>query len=87
VFVDFLMPDYGLTRGDATVSLWLVDVGAPVLAGEGLLEVSADGVTIDVPSPVEGILQSIFVREDDVVAAGRRLAVIATRDEQNPREV
>jgi 2-oxoglutarate dehydrogenase E2 component (dihydrolipoamide succinyltransferase) len=79
--VDFVMPDLGLRRGDAWVSVWLVDVGAPVLAGESLLEVAADGVTIDLPAPAEGVLQRILVSEDEPLAVGRRLAVIATGDD------
>lgn len=80
MFVDFIMPDLGLRRGGAWVSLWLVDVGAPILPGEGLLEVAADGVTIDLPAPVAGVLHEILVGEDEPLAAGRRLGVIAVAD-------
>jgi pyruvate/2-oxoglutarate dehydrogenase complex dihydrolipoamide acyltransferase (E2) component len=77
MLVDFIMPDLGLRRGGASVSLWLVDVGSPILPGEGLLEVAADGVTIDLPAPVEGVLHEILVGEDEPLVAGLRLATIA----------
>lgn len=80
MLVDFLMPDLGLRHGVAWVSLWLVDVGSPILPGEGLLEVAADGVTIDLPAPVEGVLHQILVGEDEPLAVGCRLGVIATAD-------
>ena len=77
MLVDFIMPDLGLTRGGATASVWLVDVGAEVLQGEGLLEVTTDGAAIDLPSPADGVLQAVFVGEDDPLATGQRLAVVA----------
>ena len=74
--VDFLMPDLGLTRGGANVGTWLVDVGAEVLRGEGLLEVTADGIVIDLPAPTDGVLHAVFVAEDDPLLPGQRLATI-----------
>lgn len=78
MLTDFLMPDLGLTRGGANVGVWLVDVGAEVLCGEGLLEVTADGVVIDLPAPADGVLRQVFVAEDDVLVPGQRLATIAS---------
>jgi 2-oxoglutarate dehydrogenase E2 component (dihydrolipoamide succinyltransferase) len=74
--VDFTMPDLGLGDETPVVSLWLVDVGARVLEGDRLLEVSADGVTVDLPSPAAGVLSRVFVYEDDRLTPGMRLAVI-----------
>lgn len=76
MLVDFLMPDLGLTRGGANVGGWLVDVGAEVLCGEGLLEVTVDGVVIDLPAPADGVLHAVFVAEDDRLVPGQRLATI-----------
>lgn len=86
MLIDFVMPDLGLRRGGAWVGLWLVDVGAPVLEGEALLEVAAEGVTIDLPSPAEGVLRRILVGEDEPLVAGRRLAVIAANDDARRSE-
>jgi pyruvate/2-oxoglutarate dehydrogenase complex dihydrolipoamide acyltransferase (E2) component len=77
MLIDFLMPDLGLTRGPAAVSIWLVDVGGEVLQGESLLEVTADGAAIDLPSPADGVLEAVFVGEDDPLTPGQRLAVVA----------
>jgi pyruvate/2-oxoglutarate dehydrogenase complex dihydrolipoamide acyltransferase (E2) component len=78
--VDFVMPDLGLGTSATSVGLWLVDVGAAVLCGDGLLEVNAEGVSIELPAPVEGVLQKVFVQEDDLLTPGTRLARITVAD-------
>lgn len=80
MLLDVLMPDLDLRRGSPRVGQWLIDVGAAVLEGDGLLEISAEGVTVEVPSPAEGTLHRVFVREDDELTVGQRLAQIAVAD-------
>lgn len=77
MLVDLFIPDLDLRRGVSRVGQWLVDIGKTVLAGDGVLEISADGVTVEVPSPVEGTLHRVFVGEDDELTPGQRLAQIA----------
>ena len=76
--IDIIMPDLGLGSEPVAVSLWLVDVGAVVSRGDRLLEVTADGVTVDIPSPAGGTLRAVFVYEDDRVTPGMRLGTIET---------
>ncbi len=78
MLVDVVMPDLDLGAAAVTVSLWLVDVGGPLLEGDRLLEVAADGVTVDLPAPAAGTLQAVFVYEDDLLTPGMRLGVIET---------
>lgn len=80
MLLDLIMPDLDLRRGSPRVGQWLVDVGAAVLEGDGVLEISADGVTVELPSPAEGTLHQVFVGEDDELTAGQRLAQIAVLD-------
>ena len=46
------------------------------------LEVAADGVTVDIPSPAAGTLTAVFVYEDDRVTPGMRLATIEALGEE-----
>ncbi|MCE9603566.1 MAG: lipoyl domain-containing protein [Planctomycetia bacterium] len=78
--VDFVMPDLGLNAEPVSVSLWLVDVGSVVLRGDRLLEVAADGITIDIPAPTAGTLRNVYVYEDDRVVPGMRLGTIETSE-------
>ncbi|MGE0534416.1 MAG: biotin/lipoyl-containing protein [Pirellulales bacterium] len=71
-----ILPDLGLGEIPVTASLWLVEPGSRVTEGDRLLEVLADGVTIDLPSPVSGVLVDVLVSEDDRLAVGQPLAVL-----------
>ncbi len=67
-------PEFGLGATPVLVSLWLVPPGAPVLAGDRVLELVAGGVTIDLEAPVSGRLAAQLVDEDEVVSAGATVA-------------
>jgi pyruvate/2-oxoglutarate dehydrogenase complex dihydrolipoamide acyltransferase (E2) component len=40
----------------------------------------ADGVTVDLPSPVTGLLVKLLVSEDDRLTVGQPLAVLETKE-------
>ena len=71
------MPALGESVAEGTVTTWLKSVGDKVEADEALLEVATDKVDSEVPSPVSGYLVEIRVQEDETVAVGTVLAVIA----------
>jgi pyruvate/2-oxoglutarate dehydrogenase complex dihydrolipoamide acyltransferase (E2) component len=75
-----LMPDLDLGDIAVSASVWLVEVGSKVTAGDRLLEVVAGGVTVDLPAPADGILSRVFVTEDDCLSPGQLLAIIAQAD-------
>jgi pyruvate/2-oxoglutarate dehydrogenase complex dihydrolipoamide acyltransferase (E2) component len=79
MLVNVIVPDFGLGSRSMQLGQWLVDVGSPVLAGHGLVEIVAEGVMIELPSPVEGVLHSILVSEDDALEIGMRLATVETQ--------
>lgn len=76
MLVPITMPDLDLGGESVVVSSWLVDVGSIVLRGDRLLEVAADGVTVDIPSPASGTLRAATVYEDDRVTPGMQLGSI-----------
>src|SRR5262245_56575581 len=71
------MPQLGESVTEGTVTRWLRQEGDRVEADEPLLEVSTDKVDTEIPSPASGVLSRIVVREDETVAVGAELAVIA----------
>jgi 2-oxoglutarate dehydrogenase E2 component (dihydrolipoamide succinyltransferase) len=48
-----------------------------VAEDEPLVEVMADGVTVDLPAPAAGILAEKLVADGQSLTVGQRLAVIA----------
>ena len=73
-----ILPDLGLGDVPVTASLWLVEQGKRVTEGDRLLEVLADGVTVDLPAPVTGVLVHVLVSEDERLTVGQPLAVLET---------
>ena len=78
---DFIMPKLGLTMEEGTVVRWLAAEGDQVAAGEVILEVQTDKVTVEVEAPAEGVLGELQVREGETVPIGTVLARIG-----NPQE-
>ena len=74
-----LLPELGLDDSSIVLSLWLVPLGSEVTEGDRLVEVLADGVTIDLPSPASGVLVEIAAGEDDRLQAGQLLGVVETQ--------
>ena len=55
---------------------WLKAPGDAVVRDEPLIELETDKVTVEVPSPADGVLREIFKQEQDEVAPGDRLGSI-----------
>ena len=76
---DVAVPALGESITEGTLAQWLKKPGEAVAADEPLASLETDKVTVDVPSPVAGILSETLVGEGDTVAVG---AVIARIDEK-----
>jgi 2-oxoglutarate dehydrogenase E2 component (dihydrolipoamide succinyltransferase) len=76
---DVAVPALGESITEGTLAQWLKKPGEAVAADEPLASLETDKVTVDVPSPVAGVLSEALVNEGDTVAVG---AVIARIDEK-----
>src|SRR4051794_5296066 len=84
--VDVQVPEMGESVSEGTILDWLVKVGDEVERDQGLVEVSADKVDAELPSPVAGVVTEILAAPDDVVATGTVVARIAVRTaDRGPR--
>ncbi|HEX5442457.1 MAG TPA: lipoyl domain-containing protein [Pirellulales bacterium] len=70
------LPELGLGDRAVVASVWLVERGGEVTAGDRLLEILAGEVTIDLPAPASGLLVETLVDEDEALMVGQPLAVI-----------
>ena len=73
---DVIMPQMGESVAEGTVTKWLKKVGDRVERDEPLLEISTDKVDAEIPSPVDGVLAKILVRESETVAVNTVVATI-----------
>jgi 2-oxoglutarate dehydrogenase E2 component (dihydrolipoamide succinyltransferase) len=71
-----VLPELGLADCPIVLSLWLVPLGSAVTEGDRLVEVLADGITVDLPSPASGVLVEIAAGEDDRLQVGQLLGVV-----------
>ncbi|HEY4943797.1 MAG TPA: 2-oxoglutarate dehydrogenase complex dihydrolipoyllysine-residue succinyltransferase [Rhizomicrobium sp.] len=75
--VEIKVPAMGESVTEATVSKWFKKEGDAVTRDEPLLELETDKVTVEVPAPADGSIQSITVKEGDTVQVGALLGSIA----------
>ena len=73
-----MVPALGESVSEATVATWFKAEGDAVEADEMLCELETDKVSVEVPAPAAGTLGAILAKEGETVAAGARLATIAT---------
>ncbi|WP_439530502.1 2-oxoglutarate dehydrogenase complex dihydrolipoyllysine-residue succinyltransferase [Pannonibacter sp.] len=71
------VPTLGESVSEATIAQWFKKPGEAVKADEPLVELETDKVTVEVPSPASGTLESILVKEGDTVGVGALLGLIA----------
>ena len=71
-----LVPTLGESVTEATVSKWLKNQGEQVSADEPIVELETDKVNVEVPAPLNGVLESISVKEGETVNVGALLGMI-----------
>ena len=77
----FKMPDVGEGVAEAEVVEWHVKVGDRVEEDQHIVDVMTDKATIDIESPVSGVVTTLAGDVGDVVAIGAMLLVIETEGE------
>ena len=75
------LPHVGESVTEAVIERWLKQVGDHVEKYEPLAEVVTDKVSMEMPSPVEGVLTDILVDAGQTIAMGAEIAEIATETE------
>ena len=70
------VPALGESVSEATVAKWMKAPGDAVAVDEPLVELETDKVTVEVPSPVAGVLAEIVAAEGSDVAVGAVLGII-----------
>ena len=66
--ISIKVPPLGESIVEATVSRWLKQQGDTVIAGETLVELETDKITVEVPALKSGVLAVRSRAEGDVVA-------------------
>src|SRR5277367_6380356 len=75
--IEIKVPTMGESVTEATVARWFKKEGDAVKRDEPLLELETDKVTVEVPAPADGAIESISVKAGDTVQVGSLLGSIA----------
>ncbi|GGB47511.1 dihydrolipoyllysine-residue succinyltransferase component of 2-oxoglutarate dehydrogenase complex [Roseibium aquae] len=71
------VPTLGESVSEATIAQWFKKPGDKITVDEPIVELETDKVTVEVPAPASGTLESIVVNEGDTVEVGALLGQIA----------
>jgi 2-oxoglutarate dehydrogenase E2 component (dihydrolipoamide succinyltransferase) len=75
--VEIKVPALGESVASATVARWMKKPGEAVAADEPVVELETDKVTVEVPSPAAGVVESVVAAEGAEVEVGAVLGTIA----------
>ncbi|WP_102126102.1 dihydrolipoamide acetyltransferase family protein [Deinococcus planocerae] len=73
---EVLLPELAESVVEGEILKWLVGEGESVALEQPLCEVMTDKVTVELPSPVAGVLRQRLAKEGDVVAVHAPIALI-----------
>lgn len=72
----FTMPMLGEVMEEGRIVAWRKHIGDRVEKGETIMEVEMDKATMEVESPVSGVVKEILVPEGETVPVNTLLALI-----------
>lgn len=85
------LPKWGVTMEEGTIVEWLVQPGEPVEEDTVIGQVETDKITVELVSPVKGILAAHLVEAGTTIEVGAKIVVIASdvadyEEFKNPKE-
>jgi pyruvate dehydrogenase E2 component (dihydrolipoamide acetyltransferase) len=80
--IEFELPDVGEGLTEATIVTWNVHEGDTVAVNDVLVEIETEKSLVELPSPFDGVIDKLFVKEGDLVEVGT--AILAMHDPADP---
>ena len=74
--VEFKLPDIGEGVHEGEITKWLVKAGDKIASDQPMVEVMTDKATVEIPSPVSGVVEKLFAKEGETVLVGKTLLTI-----------
>ncbi len=74
--MEIRVPPLPESVADATVAVWYKHPGEEVKKDEPLVELETDKVVLEVPAPIDGLLEAIHHPQGDIVQSGELLATL-----------
>jgi len=83
---EILMPELAESVVEGEILKWLVEEGDYLKKDQPFVEVMTDKVTVELPSPYEGVLLKKLAKEGEVVKVHAPIALIAEPGERTAKE-
>ena len=74
--MDFKLPDIGEGVHEGEITKWLVKPGDPIKEDQPMVEVMTDKATVEIPSPVNGVVDKLHAAEGQTLEVGKVLLTI-----------
>lgn len=71
--MEFKLPDIGEGVHEGEITKWLVQAGQTVEADQPMVEVMTDKATVEIPSPVSGVVEELMAKEGQTIEVGKTL--------------
>ena len=84
--VELLVPTLGESVVEATVAKWMKSPGESIDSDEPLVELETEKVTLEVPSPISGVLKEISAKEGESVEVGALLGIISEKNKESQKK-
>jgi pyruvate dehydrogenase E2 component (dihydrolipoamide acetyltransferase) len=78
VSYEFRLPDLGEGVSEGEITAWLVAVGQRVAEDDPMVELTSDKATVEIASPVDGVVETLHAAEGETVQVGSVLITIDT---------
>ncbi len=72
-----IMPKWGLTMEEGTITEWMVGEDDPVENGDILALVETEKTSVELPSPYAGVVARILIEDGETVPVGTPIMIIA----------
>lgn len=83
---EILVPSVGESITEVVVSKWLVPVGTWVAADTPVVALDTDKASVEVPSPIDGILKSVAKEADEEAVIGEVLGLMEAAERPEGQE-
>lgn len=74
--MDFKLPDIGEGIHEGEITKWLVRTGDKIKSDQPMVEVMTDKATVEIPSPVSGVVENLFAELGQTIVVGSVLLTI-----------
>lgn len=68
---ELIMPVLGMNQDTGVLVRWLIQQGDAVTAGDPVMEIATDKITVEIESPASGVLAGITAKEGEEVPVGQ----------------